>query len=271
MGRHLCLAWLLLLGSLVGCGSPRLCCVDEVGRHRWDELPTTRAELLAVATGAVRDDADHRELVRGVMAACRALSLQRDDGEAALLAAMGCFELRDRGTIPDWLWADCVPFSETAADELPKDARAQYTLALNVGLETQNQNPKDALLNVAWILTALDAAAALDEGLDEGGPLRVTGLLYLRTPAWPTSIGDTEKALEALHAAVSKYPTHPMNHLALAEALIADDACQEALVEIDAARKAIDPAKHQWRAERYSREASALEAKARAALGEPAN
>ena len=268
--RVLRLFVLALLASLTGCGSQRLCCVDEVARHRWDDLPTGRAELLALAEKSVRDDADDKELVRGVMAACRALSLARDDGEAALWAAMGCFELRDRGTVPDWLWQDCVPFSETAADQLPKDARAQYVLALNVGLETQNQNPKDALLNVAWILSALDAALALDEALDDGGPLRVSGLLYLRTPSWPTSIGDTEKALELLHAAAAKYPAHPLNHLALAEALVADGSYQDALLELEAARKTIDPAKHHWRTQRYLKQASELEAKAREGLGEPA-
>ena len=264
------LLWLVLLASVAGCGSERLCCVDEVARHRWDDLPATRPELLARAEASVRDDVDDKTLVKGVMAACRALAQDRRDGEAALWAAMGCFELRDRGTVPDWLWPDCVPFSETAADELPKDARAQYTLALNVGLETQNQNPKDALLNVAWILSALDAAAALDQDLDDGGPLRVTGLLYLRTPAWPTSIGDTEKALDTLHDVATRYPAHPMNHLALAEAQIADGSYEEALAEVEAARKAIDPAKQHWRAERYTKDAAALEAKARAGLGEPA-
>jgi len=261
----------LLLTSALGCGSQHLCCVDEVARHRWDDLPATRPELLALARERVSAGATDKELVQGVMAACKALAQDRSDGEAALVAAMGCFELRDRGTIPDWLWKDCIPFSEAAVEALPKDGAAHYTLALNVGLETLNQNPKDALLNVGWIVTELDSALALDEALDDGGPLRVMGLLYIRTPAWPTSIGDVEKGLELTRAAVAKYPSHPLNHLALAEALLADDEPEGAKDAVARARALIDPAKHHWRTERYRKDADALEAKARTALGEPAN
>lgn len=261
----------LVLVTTPGCGSQHLCCVDEVARHRWDDLPTTRPELLALARERVSALATDKDLVQGVMAACKLLATHRDDGEAALVAAMGCFELRDRGTIPDWMWKDCIPFSETATHQLPEDGAAHYTLALNVGLETQNQNPKDALLNIGWILSELDSAVALDEALDDGGPLRVMGLLYLRTPSWPTSIGDAEKGLELTRAAVTKYPSHPLNHLALAEALLLDGDYDGVKEHVALARALFDPARHGWRAERYIKDADALEAKARAALGEPAN
>lgn len=267
--RDTLLVTLAALTLLTGCPATMPCCVDEVDKRRWADLPPTQPELIAFSRERVRDDSPDADLVRGVMAACRALKLQPDDGEAAVLGAMGCFELRDRGTIPDWLWRDCVPLSEVAVARRPLDARAQYTLALNVGLETQNQNPKDALLNVGWILSALDVAMAEDEALDEGGPLRVMGLLYLRAPSWPTSIGDPDKAHELLTRAAASYPAHPLNHLALAESRLVDADYEAALAALADARRVIDPTKHHWRAERYTKRADELEAKVKAGLGVP--
>jgi tetratricopeptide (TPR) repeat protein len=66
---------------------------------------------------------------------------------------------------------------------------------------------------------ALNRAIELDERYDFGGPLCVLGLLHLRTPAPPVSIGSPRKGLRLLQRAVELFPDYPENYVYLAEAL----------------------------------------------------
>jgi cytochrome c-type biogenesis protein CcmH/NrfG len=47
----------------------------------------------------------------------------------------------------------------------------------------------------------------------------VLGILHLRTPPPPTSIGSSRKGLRLLQRAVELFPEYPENYLYLAEAL----------------------------------------------------
>jgi hypothetical protein len=64
----------------------------------------------------------------------------------------------------------------------------------------------------------MQRAVDLSPEIDDGGPLRLLGILYLKAPPWPTGFGG-EKALELLREAVEKHPAHPLNHLFYAEVL----------------------------------------------------
>ena len=75
--------------------------------------------------------------------------------------------------------------------------------------------------------------------LEQGGPLRVHGMLYLRAPPWPASIGDLEAALELLEAAVQQFPEHPQNHLFLAQVLHEDGDAEAAAAALERAEQAI--------------------------------
>jgi tetratricopeptide (TPR) repeat protein len=66
---------------------------------------------------------------------------------------------------------------------------------------------------------ALRRAINIDERYDFAGPLRVLGILLLRTPGPPTSIGSPRKGLRLLQRAVELFPDYPENYLYLAEAL----------------------------------------------------
>ncbi len=77
----------------------------------------------------------------------------------------------------------------------------------------------DGLLNLGRIEALLTRAAALDPGVDQGGPVRVLGMLYIQAPAWPQGIGDPDRGLGLLRYAAHHFPAHPMNHLFLAQAL----------------------------------------------------
>jgi len=98
------------------------------------------------------------------------------------------------------------------------DAAVLYYHAVNLGLAVRD-NPVLALKNLSRIEALLTRAARIDPRVDQGGPVRVLGMLYLKAPAWPQGIGDPDRALGLLRYAVRHFPGHPQNHLFLAQVL----------------------------------------------------
>lgn len=98
------------------------------------------------------------------------------------------------------------------------EGAVHYYLAANLGLAIHD-HPLQAADNLARLEQALKKAADLSPSLDDGGPLRLLGMLYLKAPPWPTGIGDGDKAMELLKKAADDYPDHPLNHLFYGQAL----------------------------------------------------
>jgi tetratricopeptide (TPR) repeat protein len=96
-------------------------------------------------------------------------------------------------------------------------APAHYYLALNLG-ESARAKKLGALKLLHEMEHELLKAAELDPAFDYGGPDRALGLLYLKAPPWPASVGNRNKARARLEAAVELSPDYPDNHLSLAEA-----------------------------------------------------
>ncbi len=117
------------------------------------------------------------------------------------------------------LAAEGVDFAETAlAHGADNDGSVHYYLATNLGLEVREQFIL-AMENLSLLEGEMKRAVALSPDIDDGGPLRILGMLYLKAPAWPKGIGDSDKALELLEKAVKEHPGHPLNHLFYAQAL----------------------------------------------------
>ncbi len=98
------------------------------------------------------------------------------------------------------------------------DGAVHYYLAANLGLAIHD-HPLQAADNLSRLEQELQKALALSPTIDEAGPLRLLGMLYLKAPPWPTGIGDGDKALDLLKKATVDYPNHPLNHLFYAQAL----------------------------------------------------
>ena len=98
------------------------------------------------------------------------------------------------------------------------DGAVHYYLAANLGLAVHD-HPVEAASNLQRLEREMQQAVKLNRDIDEGGPLRLLGMLYLKAPPWPTGIGDGDKALDLLKQAVDKHPAHPLNHLFHAQAL----------------------------------------------------
>lgn len=109
-------------------------------------------------------------------------------------------------------------FARRARELNPNGVEGHYWYALNVGL-LANVDRAYGLDAVKEMEAALKRAIELDERYDLGGPPRVLGILYLRAPQPPTSIGSPRKGLRLLQHAVELFPDYPENYLYLAEAL----------------------------------------------------
>lgn len=214
-GPRLALAALVLAG-LAGCAGLKQ---PPAGLEQAGGCPTETAADLAARRDRIGPDTASPELQ------C-ALALLRETRDPALTrSALGsrvALLLAERATVPDrrdQLAAEGVRSAEQAlAQGADGDGAVHYYLAANLGLAVR-EHPTQAAANLARLEREMQRAVALNPGLDDGGPLRLLGMLYLKAPPWPTGIGDGDKALELLERAARQYPGHPLNHLFHAEAL----------------------------------------------------
>jgi tetratricopeptide (TPR) repeat protein len=146
-----------------------------------------------------------------------------------------------------------IVFARRARELKPDGVEACYWYALNVGW-LADVDRAYGLDGVSEMQTALKRAIELDERYDFAGPLRVLGILHLRTPQPPASIGSPHKGLQLLQRAVELFPDYPENYLYLAEALRDNkraDEAKEALRKVLEANPWPDQLfeSEQWKAE----------------------
>ncbi|WP_374088995.1 sterol transporter outer membrane protein BstC [Methylomicrobium lacus] len=159
-----------------------------------------------------------------------ALTVLRDSQDIALLrTSLGsrlCLHLAERETNPEKrekLAAEGVEFAEAAlTHKVDEDGPVHYYLAANLGLAVR-EHITVAMKNLSRLESEMKQALALSPDIDDGGPMRLLGALYLKAPSWPNGIGDLDKALELLAKAVKEHPGHPLNHLFYAQALWSED------------------------------------------------
>jgi len=113
-----------------------------------------------------------------------------------------------------------LTYAEKLLAQQPDGVAGHYWQALNLsGLADVNRLRGFKLL--PQIMDGLKRSLALDETYDQAGAHRVLGRIYFEAPGWPLSVGDREKSLEQLTAAVRLAPDNSTNHLYLAETLLA--------------------------------------------------
>ena len=159
-----------------------------------------------------------------------ALAGLRDNQDPAVrrtsLGSRLCLYLAERERNPEKrekLASEGVDFAEAAvAEGGGNDGEVHYYLAANLGLAVR-EHITVAVQNLGRLEDEMKQAVALSPDIDDGGPLRLLGALYLKAPAWPNGVGDSDKALELLKKAVVKHPGHPLNHLFYAQALWDED------------------------------------------------
>lgn len=128
-----------------------------------------------------------------------------------------------------------------AAQADPQDGTARYLLAYLTGLAAES-NPWIALDLVPVIEQEALQASRLAPGVDNAGPDRALGDLYLRAPGPPLSLGDPEKAVRHYRRAVELAPGHAENRLGLAQSLLAEEEHQQACQALEQLFALLPPA-----------------------------
>lgn len=175
--------------------------------------------------------------------------LRRTHDPAVRRTSLGsriCLQLAVRDADParrEQLAAEGVRFAE---DALMLGANGvgvvHYYLAANLGLAVRDRLDV-ALTSLPRLEREMKRAVELSPEVDDGGPLRLLGMLYLKAPPWPSGIGDGDKALDLLKQAVDRHPGHPLNHLFYAQALWeveGDSAAAQAKSEFATGLKLLD-------------------------------
>ncbi|MGJ0484185.1 MAG: sterol transporter outer membrane protein BstC [Methylomicrobium sp.] len=205
-----------LLAFLSGCAGLHR---DHVRFDRLSECSKQNAASLAAKQSQLGPSGDTHTLE------C-ALTVLRDTQDPAVLrTSLGsrlCLYLAEREANQEkreMLAAEGVGFAETAlAQGGGNDGSVHYYLAANLGLAVR-EHITLAMENLDRLENEMKRALALSPEIDDGGPLRLLGALYLKAPPWPNGIGDIDKALELLEKAAKEHPGHPLNHLFYAQAL----------------------------------------------------
>ena len=162
--------------------------------------------------------------------AARALSLYQGAlstagaPRAPLLAhlARTCFVLGQLAPKPQSMgyYRQGQSYAETLMREAPNRVEGHYWLAMNLCGQADEGGKLLGRKLLPRILEELQRAVALDEAYDQAGAHRVLGRIYYEAPGWPLSVGDMEKSLQHLKAAVRLAPATSTNHLYLAQTLL---------------------------------------------------
>ena len=167
------------------------------------------------------------------------------DGPSALKAANCYAFLVGQGKDKTLRLADARKgrkFAEAAVAMLPKSGLAHYLYAYLTGLEAENDTMRGLELVPVIEREAL-LAAKLNPEVNEAGPDRMLGELYLRAPGAPLSIGDLEKATAHYRRAIAIAPKHTENQLGLVEALVEDGEDEEACIHLHGLLSGMRPAR----------------------------
>jgi tetratricopeptide (TPR) repeat protein len=167
--------------------------------------------------------------------------------------------------------AEGVRWAEIALTERIEPIGAvHYYLAVNLGMAVR-QHATLAVKNLKRLEEELLRAKELSPEEEQGGPLRVLGMLYLMAPPWPKGIGDGDKALELLKKAVEKYPGYPLNHAFYAQALWdleEDDAIDQVKKHLLKSRELIEKGDWGTARERWLKDIEKIAADAEIKLSE---
>jgi tetratricopeptide (TPR) repeat protein len=136
-------------------------------------------------------------------------------------------------------------YAETLMREAPERVEGHYWLAMNLCGQADVGGKLLGHKLLPRILEELKRAIALEESYDQAGAHRVLGRIYYEAPGWPVSVGDMQKSLEHLKAAVRLSPATSTNHLYLAQTLLrlneAMQARQELAQVLKSSRYAVKP------------------------------
>lgn len=212
------LALLLVLAALsAGCGmtlGPRL----TLDRSR---LPGSVPELVEMSDRGVDRSRSVRVIALSTAAIEKAMDLRPDDPDLLWRAARGYTLLAENvtadPTVALHMAEHATELAHRAMELAPERPEGYYYAAAAAGLVAMHQLAPGRVVQEAVEKPARELVE-LDPAYQEGGGLRILGALLVKAPSWPAGVGDVDEGVELLERAVAEHPSHPLNHLFLAQA-----------------------------------------------------
>lgn len=240
------IALALAAAACNACGPPPA--VQSAATVKAGDLPADAAEL-EKAAAAFFAKGEPVAMENALVAYDKLRAQKPDDFEALWKSARAAFWVADyadteKGRKSQFARA-CVEHARAAVKKDPKRVEGHYYLAACLGYVAETQT-SGALEMVKEVAAEGQAAAAIDDKFEHAGAHRLLGMVYLRAPGWPTSIGDADEALTELQKAVELDPDFPVNRVYLAEALLKNDKAAEAGQQLEKALSLAKPAEPEW-------------------------
>jgi len=164
--------------------------------------------------------------------------IQAVPGDVSSYCQLAHIQFKRAGSAPDepgrlQAYSQCIDFTEAALARDPKAAAAYFLKGLCLGKRAEIKGVWSSLEMIQPFEDLMQRAAALDPGLDHGGPHRALGRYYFKLP-WLLG-GSLKKSIFHLEQAVRLGPNHFENLLFLAEAYYEngqEDPARDALVRL---------------------------------------
>jgi|GEM_PF-4172695 len=200
-------------------------------------LPTSSAELHKILDDAADYGPDED---KGLFAISAATKLLEDDSLARIHGWKGARAIfltviANRKLLDVDRANQCDIWSKIT-DENKKQVQSHLYRALCLGIRAQ-VFPTQGLGLIKAMLKIAERVEQLDARFENSAGARLMGGIYLKAPAWPTSVGDLELAIEHLERAVKTSAEWPENKLLLAEAYYEEDRIEDAKKALQEVRK----------------------------------
>ena len=212
---------------------------EEVIIEPVSDLPEDADALVKLADKKVAAQISAKELAIAISALGKAIGLVEEGKaklepiELQLKLAIACYlasELEENAP-KKMVWiTKGIKAAEIVKAAWPDRVEGYYFASVLKGRKAE-QGGLGAIAQLREIEELALKAEEIDSSFYEGGPLRLLAMFYASAPPWPTSVGDLDLALEYAEKAVS-VADYPLNHLFLAEILMAMDEFGRARAEL---------------------------------------
>ena len=201
------------------------------------KMPVDSASLLALSYASYKDIGPTKAIAVSLVAAEKVIAVRPDNELANYLAARACLWLLELGQGVDEEQAKGLAnkgFDYAQAAVKADGDRGEYAFMAGSLLGYQlMQSFAPHLIAIRQVNDYFRQAAKLDPNYNQGAPLRALGTFLVKSPPWPTGVGDEEEGLTFLKLAVQKFPAHPANHMLFAEALASQGDKTQAKTEYE--------------------------------------
>jgi tetratricopeptide (TPR) repeat protein len=240
---------LFILGFLLclGCPPPRV----AFNSPRFKGLPEEVPALIELADKLLKERPPSRERSDRALAALElaAEKNRRPSFDILWRQAWACFMMTEGESSKEQRLSDATrgrEYAELALKENDKRVEGHLYWAFNMAKITEATGK---VKNLKPMMDEAELAAKIDPKFDDAAALRFMGKVYITAPAWPVSVGSSEKAVEVLVRAIATAPV-PLTRLFLGQAYFHDEQLPKAKEHLERAlREGADVLDARWRKE----------------------